>query len=95
MAFICIVPNLGLAGNNGTLSSRNNRYQLESSLEPRILNLFGNLIDDEYFHYRIITYNYPIKYDPNANFFLYLKTEKITRNCKKLDEGKYLMLIKC
>ena len=58
-------------------------------------NLFGNLIDDEYFHYRIITYNYPIKYDPNANFFLYLKTEKITRNCKKLDEGKYLMLIKC
>ena len=58
-------------------------------------NLFGNLIDDEYFHYRIITYNYPIKYDPNANFFLHLKTEKITRNCKKLDEGKYLMLIKC
>jgi len=26
---------------------------------------------------------------------LYLKTEKITQNCKKLDEGKYLMLIKC
>lgn len=58
-------------------------------------NLFGNLIDDEYFHYRIITYNYPTNYDSNANFFLYLKTEKITRNCKKLDEGKYLMLIKC
>lgn len=58
-------------------------------------NLFENLIDDEYFHYRIITYNYPTKYDPNVNFFLYLKTGKITQNCKKLDESKNLILIKC
>ena len=58
-------------------------------------NLFGSLIDDEYFHYRIITYNYPISYDPNINFFLYLKTEKINQNCKKIDEGKYLMLAEC
>ena len=65
-------------------------------------NLLGNLIDGKYFHldgkyfhYRIITYNYPTIYDPNANFFLYLKTEKVTQDCEKLDEGKYLILIKC
>ena len=58
-------------------------------------NLLGSLIDDKYSHYRIITYNYPKNYDPNVNFFLYLKTEKITQNCKKLDESKNLMLIKC
>ena len=58
-------------------------------------NLLGSLIDDDYFHYRIITYNYPKNYDPNVNFFLYLKTGKITQNCKKLDESKNLMLIKC
>ena len=58
-------------------------------------NLFGSLINDEYFHYRIITYNYPISYDPNVNFFLNLKTEKINQNCKKIDEGKYLILSEC
>ena len=50
---------------------------------------------DKYTYFRIITYNYPIKFDSNSKYFLFLKNEKAPGECKELDKGKYLKLIIC
>lgn len=58
-------------------------------------NLFGTLLDEEYFHFRTVTYNYPVTYDQKESITLSLKTEPNFSNCDVLDEGKYLILSKC
>ena len=50
---------------------------------------------DQYTSLRIITYNYPIKFDPQSKYFLFFKNEKISQECKELDKGKYLKLLIC
>ena len=50
---------------------------------------------DKYTYFRIITYNYPIKFDSKSKYFLFFKNEKTSKECKKLDEGKYLKLLIC
>ena len=50
---------------------------------------------DKYTYFRIITYNYPIKFDSKSKYFLFFKNEKTSKECKELDEGKYLKLLIC
>ena len=50
---------------------------------------------DQYTYFRIITYNYPIKFDSKSKYFLFFKNEKTSGECKELDKGKYLKLLKC
>ena len=50
---------------------------------------------DVYTYFRIITYNYPIKFDSNSKYFLFLKNEKAPEGCKELDKGKHLKLLVC
>ena len=50
---------------------------------------------DQYTYFRIITYNYPIKFDLNSKYFLFYKNEKNPKTCKVIDKGKYLKLLKC
>ena len=50
---------------------------------------------DQYTYFRIVTYNYPIRFDSQSKFFLFFKNEKISKECKELDRGKYLKLLKC
>ena len=48
-----------------------------------------------YTYFRIITYNYPIRFDAQSKYFLFFKSEKTSKKCKELDRGKYLKLLKC
>ena len=50
---------------------------------------------DPYIYFRIVTYNYPIKFDPKSKYFLFFKNEKTSKECKELDKGKYLKLLIC
>ena len=50
---------------------------------------------DKYTYFRMITYNYPIKFDSKSKYFLFFKNEKTSKECKELDEGKYLKLLIC
>ena len=50
---------------------------------------------DKYTYFRIITYNYPIKFDSKSKYFLFFKNEKTSKECRKLDEGKYFKLLIC
>ena len=50
---------------------------------------------DQYAYFRIITYNYPIKFDLNSEYFLFYKNEENPKTCKEIDKGKYLKLLKC
>ena len=50
---------------------------------------------DKYTYFRIITYNYPIKFDSKSKYFLFFKNEKTPKECKELDKGKYLKLLIC
>ena len=50
---------------------------------------------DQYTYFRIITYNYPIKFDSNSKYYLFLNNEKTPNECKELDKGKYLKLLLC
>ena len=50
---------------------------------------------DQYVYFRIITYNYPIKFDLNSEYFLFYKNEENPKICKEIDKGKYLKLLKC
>jgi hypothetical protein len=50
---------------------------------------------DKYTHFRMITYNYPIKFDSNSIYFLFFKNEKAPKECKELDKGQYLKLLIC
>ena len=52
-------------------------------------------LSDQYIYFRTITYNYPIKFDPKSKYFLFFKNEKVPKECKELDEGKYLKLLVC
>ena len=50
---------------------------------------------DTYTYFRIITYNYPIKFDSKSKYFLFFKNEKTSKECRKLDQGKYFKLLIC
>ena len=50
---------------------------------------------DKYTFFRIITYNYPSKFDLKSKYFLFYKNEETSKECEKIDEGKYLKLLKC
>ena len=52
-------------------------------------------VSDKYTYFRIITYNYPIKFDSKSKYFLFFKNEKTSKECRKLDEGKYFKLLIC
>ena len=50
---------------------------------------------DVYIFYRIVTYNYPIRFDSQSKYFLFFLNEKTSEKCKLLDKGKYLKLLIC
>ena len=50
---------------------------------------------DLYTYFRIITYNYPIRFDAQSKYFLFFLNEKTSEKCKELDKGKYLKLLIC
>ena len=50
---------------------------------------------DLYTYFRIVSYNYPIRFDPQSKYFLFFLNEKTSEKCKALDEGKYLKLLIC
>ena len=50
---------------------------------------------DKYTYFRIITYNYPSKFNSSSKYLFFLKNEKVSNECKELDEGKYLKLLVC
>ena len=50
---------------------------------------------DVYIFYRIVTYNYPIRFDSQSKYFLFFLNEKTSEKCKVLDKGKYLKLLIC
>ena len=50
---------------------------------------------DKYTYFRMITYNYPTKFNSKSKYFLSFKNEKMPKECNKLDEGKYLKLSIC
>ena len=50
---------------------------------------------DQYTYFRIVTYNYPIRFDSQSKYFLFFKSEKNFKECKELDKGKYLKLLIC
>ncbi len=52
-------------------------------------------VSDQYTHFRMVTYNYPVKFNSNSKYFLFLKNEKIPKGCKELDQGEYLKLSIC
>ena len=50
---------------------------------------------DQYTYFRIVTYNYPIRFDSQSKYFLFFLNEKTSEKCKTLDKGKYLKLLIC
>ena len=50
---------------------------------------------DQYTYFRIVTYNYPIRFDSQSKYFLFFLNEKTSEKCKALDKGKYLKLLIC
>ena len=50
---------------------------------------------DLYTYFRMVTYNYPIRFDSQSKYFLFFRNEKTSKKCKALDEGKYLKLLIC
>ena len=50
---------------------------------------------DLYTYFRIVTYNYPIRFDSQSKYFLFFLNEKNSEKCKALDKGKYLKLLIC
>ena len=50
---------------------------------------------DQYTYFRIVTYNYPIRFDSQSKYFLFFLNEKTSEKCKVLDKGKYLKLLIC
>ena len=50
---------------------------------------------DLYTYFRIVAYNYPIRFDSQSKYFLFFQNEKTSEKCKILDKGKYLKLLIC
>ena len=50
---------------------------------------------DKYTFFRTITYNFPSRFDLKSKYFLFYKNEETSKECKEIDEGKYLKLLKC
>ena len=50
---------------------------------------------DLYTYFRIVAYNYPIRFDSQSKYFLFFLNEKTYEKCKELDKGKYLKLLIC
>ena len=50
---------------------------------------------DVYTYFRIVAYNYPIRFDSQSKYFLFFLNEKTSEKCKELDKGKYLKLLIC
>ena len=50
---------------------------------------------DLYTYFRIVAYNYPIRFDSQSKYFLFFLNEKTSGKCKALDKGKYLKLLIC
>jgi hypothetical protein len=84
----------------------NNNFPIKNKYAESATLLFDNKIDsfnlsdsiyeDVYLRYKIITLNYPKKFDQNSVFFISFKEDEKKKNCKNIDlEKKYLKLIKC
>ena len=67
------------------------------SVEKNVDFTSANMIQttDQYTYFRIITYNYPIRFDPKSKYFLFFKDEETYNECEELDEDKYLKLLIC
>ena len=50
---------------------------------------------DLYTYFRIVAYNYPIRFDSQSKYFLFFLNEKTSEKCKTLEKGKYLKLLIC
>ena len=50
---------------------------------------------DLYTYFRMVAYNYPIRFDSQSKYFLFFLNEKTSEKCKALDKGKYLKLLIC
>ena len=50
---------------------------------------------DQFTHFRIGTYKYPIRFDSQSKNYLFFLKEKTSEKCKALDKGKYLKLLIC
>ena len=50
---------------------------------------------DIYTYFRMVAYNYPIRFDSQSKYFLFFLNEKTSEKCKTLDKGKYLKLLIC
>ena len=77
-----------------------NKYAESASLllDNKIdsFNLSFSIYEDVYLRYKIITLNYPKKFDKNSVFFISFKEDMVNKNCINIDlEKKYLKLIKC
>ena len=69
-------------------------YVLEKSVieANQIIKEVNN--KNEYFYQRTIEYSYPIKYDPNAEYTLFLSNEN-KNTCKSILKKKLIELKKC
>ena len=78
--------------------NRIDKFNVSQKIGEEIDTKLGKEIDtttDLYTYFRIITYNYPIKFDAQSKYFLFFKSEETSNKCKELDRGKYLKLLKC
>lgn len=58
-------------------------------------NLSNKLKDDDYFYQRSLEFNYPIIIKQSSQFILLSIEEDINENCREIETGKYLKLVKC
>ncbi len=73
------------------IESRNilNKYEVDN------FNLSKNLKENTYFYQRSIEFNYPLRIDQSSKFILFSINEDINKDCKILEAGIHLRLIKC
>ena len=50
---------------------------------------------DSYTYFRMVTYNYPIRFDSQSKYFLFFLNERTSEKCKAVDKGEYLKLFIC
>jgi len=66
-----------------------NKYEVDN------FNLSKNLKENTYFYQRSIEFNYPLRIDQSSKFILFSINEDINKDCKILEAGIHLRLIKC
>ena len=85
--------------NSGTVYSLSSKViELNSILKKQKgtnFNLSNGLKKDNYLYQRSIEFNYPIRINEASRLILFNNNEGITKNCKVIETGKYLKLIRC